>query len=220
MSELRKQRCLYSPWTAEMFLSMFDEMFLSLFDEMFLSLFDEMLLSLFDRRDLKLTSYSSLQSGMTIAFSTPLVSSSRCSSRTGSVSLPARRARTHCCLPRSLPQLSSQSLLLNSRLSVQSSQLSFAHDAETLHHAITPQPCALRVVMKELEAVMPQRRVEHVTYRVPVGSCVHLGGFARLDNVGGEPYFFTIFVGNQVRPLYRFPTDVVAERGIVAHPFV
>mmetsp|Transcript_44794 Transcript_44794/g.105494 ORF Transcript_44794/g.105494 Transcript_44794/m.105494 type:complete len:311 (-) Transcript_44794:169-1101(-) len=55
-----------------------------------------------------------------------------------------------------------------------------------------------RLLMDELAAVLPQKRVEHVTYRVPGGSCVHLGGFARIELVSDRPFFFTIFVGNQV----------------------
>jgi len=63
---------------------------------------------------------------------------------------------------------------------------------------IVPMQLTNRLLMSELSAVLPQRRIEHVTYRVPEGSCVHLGGLCRLDNVGGKPFFFTIFVGNEV----------------------
>ena len=56
---------------------------------------------------------------------------------------------------------------------------------------IVPMQLTNRLIMEELDAVLPQRRIEHVTYRVPVGSCVHLGGLCRLDNIGGKPFFFT-----------------------------
>ena len=38
-----------------------------------------------------------------------------------------------------------------------------------------------RLEMEELAAVLPQKRVEHVTYRVNPGSCVHLGGLASIE---------------------------------------
>eukprot|EP00961_Rhodomonas_salina_P192812 2601848-Rhodomonas_salina.1 len=41
--------------------------------------------------------------------------------------------------------------------------------------------------MAELSAVLPQKPVEHVTYRVPEGSCVHLGGLARYYPLGYPP---------------------------------
>jgi len=37
-----------------------------------------------------------------------------------------------------------------------------------------------------------------VTYRIPPGSCLHLGGFARIELLTDKPFFFTIFLGNQV----------------------
>ena len=58
-----------------------------------------------------------------------------------------------------------------------------------------------RLIMEELAAVLPQKRVEHVTYRVQVGNCVHLGALCRIELVAGKPFFMTIFVGNQVTPI-------------------
>jgi len=44
---------------------------------------------------------------------------------------------------------------------------------------IVPSQLTNRLEMAELAAVLPHRRVEHVTYRVNPGSCVHLGGAVR-----------------------------------------
>ena len=66
---------------------------------------------------------------------------------------------------------------------------------------IVPTQLTNRLEMQELAAVLPQKRVEHVTYRVNPGSCVHLGGLACLelvDQPGAKAFFMTIFVSNQV----------------------
>ena len=70
---------------------------------------------------------------------------------------------------------------------------------------IVPSQLTNRLEMEELAAVLPQKRVEHVTYRVNPGSCVHLGGLATVelvDEPGARAFFMTIFVSNQVsRPV-------------------
>lgn len=63
---------------------------------------------------------------------------------------------------------------------------------------LVPMQLTNRLLMDELSAVLPQRRIEHVTYRIPEGSCVHLGAMCRLENTRGKPFFMTVFVGNKV----------------------
>jgi hypothetical protein len=64
-----------------------------------------------------------------------------------------------------------------------------------------PSGHGVRLELEELAAVLPQKRVEHVTYRINPGSAVHLGGFALielLDDPQAKPFFMTIFVSNLV----------------------
>jgi ribosome biogenesis GTPase A len=66
---------------------------------------------------------------------------------------------------------------------------------------IVPSQLTNRLEMEELAAVLPQKRVEHVTYRLNPGSCVHLGGLAYVELVdapGARAFFFTIFVSNLI----------------------
>jgi hypothetical protein len=66
---------------------------------------------------------------------------------------------------------------------------------------IVPSQLTNRLIMEELAAVLPQKRVEHVTYRINPGSCVHLGGMACVELVeepDAKAFFITIFVSNEV----------------------
>eukprot|EP00808_Paulinella_micropora_P010278 g16649.t1 len=50
----------------------------------------------------------------------------------------------------------------------------------------------------ELRAVLPRGRLIPITYRLRAGQSLLLGGFARIDMVDGQPYFFTSFVNKHV----------------------
>ncbi|EKX39324.1 hypothetical protein GUITHDRAFT_114525 [Guillardia theta CCMP2712] len=63
---------------------------------------------------------------------------------------------------------------------------------------IVPSQLTNMLTMEELAVALPQHKVEHVTYRIPAGTCVHLGAFVRIELLTDKPFFFTIFVSNLV----------------------
>lgn len=66
----------------------------------------------------------------------------------------------------------------------------------TLTQLLTPE---------ELKIVVPNKRVEPITFRVESGKCVQVGGLARISVVGdSKPFMFTFFVANQIK---LHPTD-------------
>ena len=50
----------------------------------------------------------------------------------------------------------------------------------------------------ELADVVPKKRVEHVTLRVPEGKSVLLGGLARVNMLEGKPFLFTFYLANSI----------------------
>lgn len=48
------------------------------------------------------------------------------------------------------------------------------------------------------------RPVEPITFRVPAGKCVLVGGLAKIEVVDSKPFLFTFFVGNDIK---LHPTD-------------
>ncbi|GKY94693.1 hypothetical protein MPSEU_000434800 [Mayamaea pseudoterrestris] len=77
----------------------------------------------------------------------------------------------------------------------------------TLTQLLTPE---------ELKVVVPQRKVEPITFRVVAGKCVLIGGLARVEVIGdSKPFLFTFFVANQIK---LHPTDASrADDFILAH---
>ena len=59
---------------------------------------------------------------------------------------------------------------------------------------------------EELKAVIPQKRINHVTLRLKEGKSVLLGGLVRLDMVEGRPFLFTFYVSNDVK-LHQTATE-------------
>ncbi|CAB9510793.1 Nitric oxide [Seminavis robusta] len=61
----------------------------------------------------------------------------------------------------------------------------------TLTQLLTPE---------ELKIVVPNKRVEPITFRVEAGKCVQVGGLARISVIGdSKPFLFTFFVANQIK---------------------
>lgn len=71
---------------------------------------------------------------------------------------------------------------------------------------IIPHQLTTRLNTDELRAVIPQKRINHVTLRLGEGKSVLLGGLARLDFVTGRPFLFTFYVSNDVK-LHLTGTD-------------
>lgn len=53
--------------------------------------------------------------------------------------------------------------------------------------------------------ICPRRQVEPITFRVPSGKCVLVGGLAKIELIGdSKPFLFTFFVANEIK---LHPTD-------------
>ena len=63
---------------------------------------------------------------------------------------------------------------------------------------IIAHPLSSSLTMAELRAVLPSRPLVPVTYRLQEGQSVLLGGVARIDHVQGRPFFFTVYVSQNV----------------------
>lgn len=56
--------------------------------------------------------------------------------------------------------------------------------------------------------------MEPITFRVPAGKCVQVGGLARISMIGdAKPFLFTFFVANQIK---LHPTDISRADDFVA----
>lgn len=75
---------------------------------------------------------------------------------------------------------------------------------------IIPHQLTTLLNTDELKAVIPQKRVNHVTLRLGEGKSVLMGGLARLDFVTGRPFLFTFYVSNDVK-LHLTSTDRTEE---------
>jgi len=64
---------------------------------------------------------------------------------------------------------------------------------------ILPHQLTIALDPRELKAVLPTQKVEHVTLRLAAGKSVLIGGLARLDVIEGLPFFFTFFASNQIK---------------------
>eukprot|EP00624_Nannochloropsis_granulata_P001154 evm.model.NODE_1531_length_19035_cov_17.377516.6 len=71
---------------------------------------------------------------------------------------------------------------------------------------ILPHQITTLLNTEELKAVIPQKRINHVTLRLKEGKSVLLGGLVRLDMVEGRPFLFTFYVSNDVK-LHQTGTD-------------
>ncbi len=71
---------------------------------------------------------------------------------------------------------------------------------------ILPHQITTLLSTEELKAVIPQKRINHVTLRLKEGKSVLLGGLVRLDMVEGRPFLFTFYVSNDVK-LHQTSTD-------------
>ena len=71
---------------------------------------------------------------------------------------------------------------------------------------ILPHQITTLLNTEELKAVIPQKRINHVTLRLKEGKSVLLGGLVRLDMVEGRPFLFTFYVSNDVK-LHQTATD-------------
>jgi len=69
---------------------------------------------------------------------------------------------------------------------------------------ILPNQLTTVLTTDELGQVVPKKRAQHVTLRVPEGKSVLLGGIARLHMRSGRPFFFTFYLANAVK---LHPTD-------------
>ena len=62
-----------------------------------------------------------------------------------------------------------------------------------------------RLTPEELKIVVPKKQVEPITFRVPSGKCVLVGGLAKVELIGDcKPFLFTFFVANDIK---LHPTD-------------
>ncbi|CAM9856179.1 unnamed protein product, partial [Phaeothamnion confervicola] len=64
---------------------------------------------------------------------------------------------------------------------------------------ILPHQLTSRLTNEELKAVIPQKTVDHVTFRIAAGKTVLIGGLARVELVSGLPFLVTFFVGNDIK---------------------
>jgi 30S ribosome assembly GTPase len=71
---------------------------------------------------------------------------------------------------------------------------------------IIPHQLTTILTTEELRAVIPQKRVNHVTLRLSEGKSVWLGGLVRLDMVAGRPFLFTFYLSNEVK-LHQTATE-------------
>lgn len=75
---------------------------------------------------------------------------------------------------------------------------------------ILPHQITTLLNTEELKAVIPQKRINHVTLRLKEGKSVLLGGLVRLDMLEGRPFLFTFYVSNEVK-LHQTATDRAGE---------
>jgi len=70
---------------------------------------------------------------------------------------------------------------------------------------LIPGSLTERLTPEELKVVVPKKQVEPVTFRVPSGKCVLVGGLAKIELIGdSKPFLFTFFVANEIK---LHPTD-------------
>ena len=75
---------------------------------------------------------------------------------------------------------------------------------------ILPHHLTTLLTTDELKAVIPQKRINHVTLRLAEGKSVLIGGLVRLDMVEGRPFLFTFYASNEVK-LHQTRTDKADE---------
>eukprot|EP00181_Compsopogon_caeruleus_P002023 CAMPEP_0184687484 /NCGR_PEP_ID=MMETSP0312-20130426/26552_1 /TAXON_ID=31354 /ORGANISM="Compsopogon coeruleus, Strain SAG 36.94" /LENGTH=588 /DNA_ID=CAMNT_0027143681 /DNA_START=26 /DNA_END=1792 /DNA_ORIENTATION=+ len=64
---------------------------------------------------------------------------------------------------------------------------------------ILPQQITNMLTNAELKAVVPQKRVTYVTFRVSQGKSLFIGGLARIDLLEGKAFFFTTFLSGGIK---------------------
>ncbi|KAL3774743.1 hypothetical protein ACHAWO_012068 [Cyclotella atomus] len=70
---------------------------------------------------------------------------------------------------------------------------------------LIPGSLTERLTPEELKIVVPKKQVEPITFRVPSGKCVLVGGLAKVELIGDcKPFLFTFFVANEIK---LHPTD-------------
>jgi len=52
---------------------------------------------------------------------------------------------------------------------------------------------------EEIKMVLPKKRVRVVSFRLREGKCILFGGLARIEMLQGKPFFFTVFMSNEVK---------------------
>uniref|UniRef100_A0A383WDX7 Uncharacterized protein n=1 Tax=Tetradesmus obliquus TaxID=3088 RepID=A0A383WDX7_TETOB len=70
-------------------------------------------------------------------------------------------------------------------------------DTPGVHH---PYQLTTRLSLQEAAAVLPRRRLKPRTYRIPAGSCILIGGLARLDvlSAPSATIYVTIYVSDEI----------------------
>ncbi|GJD08009.1 Uncharacterized protein YqeH [Galdieria sulphuraria] len=64
---------------------------------------------------------------------------------------------------------------------------------------IQPHQITHLLTSEEIKMVLPKKRVRVVSFRLMEGKCIHFGGLARLEMLQGKPFFFTVFMSNEVK---------------------
>eukprot|EP00587_Corethron_hystrix_P001885 CAMPEP_0113302380 /NCGR_PEP_ID=MMETSP0010_2-20120614/3217_1 /TAXON_ID=216773 ORGANISM="Corethron hystrix, Strain 308" /NCGR_SAMPLE_ID=MMETSP0010_2 /ASSEMBLY_ACC=CAM_ASM_000155 /LENGTH=793 /DNA_ID=CAMNT_0000156161 /DNA_START=305 /DNA_END=2686 /DNA_ORIENTATION=+ /assembly_acc=CAM_ASM_000155 len=81
---------------------------------------------------------------------------------------------------------------------------------------LVPGTLTSKLTPAELKMVVPKKKIDAVTIRISSGSCVLVGGLARIEVVdGSKPFLFTFYVSNEIK-LHPTSSDK-AEEFVVKH---
>ncbi|GJQ10787.1 hypothetical protein GpartN1_g2578.t1 [Galdieria partita] len=74
-----------------------------------------------------------------------------------------------------------------------------AHSLYDTPGIVQPHQITHLLTSEEIKMVLPKKRVRVVSFRLREGKCIHFGGLARIEMIQGKPFFFTVFMSNEVK---------------------
>lgn len=74
-----------------------------------------------------------------------------------------------------------------------------AHSLYDTPGIVQPHQITHYLHSEEIKMVLPKKRVRVVSFRLREGKCIHFGGLARIEMLQGKPFFFTVFMSNEVK---------------------